>query len=189
VKRISQLVLIVLSVAVMSSCATWKRIDSRTVVGPKKRFSVEIPKGWMHYSADKKAVTVTRDGMAIQMIRVGFWSHDRSFKALKKKSNAEMLPSELAELVVAMIRKSRFTKNAKIIENRPVNIVGRQGFRVKLAFKNDKGLRFRRDIYGFAVKDGIYFLMYQAPKLHFYSKHKQAFDKAVSSFKLHSVKK
>jgi len=188
-KTYIQFLLLILCVSFLSSCATWKRIGDKAVIGPKNRFSVELPKGWMRYSADKKAITATRDGLSLQMIRIGFWPHKKSHKSLKKKTSDTMLPSELAELVVAMIRKSSSTKNAKIVENKPMKLVGKQGFKVKLAFKNTKGLRFKRDIYGFATKEGIYFLMYQAPVLHFYPKHKHAFDAAVSSFKLTAKKK
>ena len=174
----------VLTAGVLPGCAMWERVGDRPLVGPDKHFSVSVPKGWMHYKIDSKAVTVTRDGLPLQMIRVGFWPHSKSFKVLNKRSSADMLPSELAELVVAVIRKSYATKNARIIENKPVRIAGYHGFAVKIRFKNARGLRYKRDIYGFATKEGIYFLMYQAPELYYYPRTRSVFASAVDSLKV-----
>lgn len=174
--------IVILSVATLGGCVTmWAKPD-KPVNAPSNRFSVKLPANWLHFTADRKAVTATKDGLNIQHIRFYFRKHDEAFKAIEKQSNANMLPSELAELAMATMRKGKLTKNAKVLENSPFTLAGHQAFKLIVEFRNEEGLRFRRMVYGFVVKDGVYFMQYQAPVLHFYNRDINDFRLAVSGF-------
>lgn len=173
------------SLSILTACNSRQTISSNgAIYGPERRFSVKLPKDWVIYTQDKKAITVTRDGMGLQFIRVGFWPFANIYQAINKKARADMLPSELAELIIAMTRADEYTKNAKIIENKPYLMQARQGFRIKFRFRNEKGLRYQRDVYGIAGNDGVYFIIYQATVLHYYKATKREFDALLKSFKV-----
>ncbi len=189
INRIVKVLIISTLLLSLSACVkAWTKTD-KPIDGPKKKFNVTLPAGWIWFSIDRKAVTATRDGLNIQSMRFGFWTYEKAFKSLKKKPKSGMLPSELAELIVAVYRKSKLTKNAKILENSPYTIDGNVGFKLRISYNDNHGLRFMRMTYGFGVKDGIYVLSYNAPILLYYNRDLSDFGQAVKTFRVAAKKK
>ncbi len=183
-----QLIIISLSCLILAACNHFKAKDTNEkksqVTGPKKKFTVKLPTDWIRKISDRKSVTASKDGSEYQLIRVSYLSHKKSFKTIKEKSNADMLPSELAELMIAKIRKSKLTRYARIIENKPASIGGKKGFRLKLSFKSPRGEKYLREVYGVTAKKGNYFIIYQAPAKRYFKQHKGDFNKTLESFRL-----
>lgn len=184
VKCLFQSIVLVFFTCSLSGClSTWvkpEKINS----GPGKKFTVSFPDGWIRYRPNRKAVTVTRDGRHVNLMSFGFRTYAKGFKKLKVKPNADTLPSELAEFTLAVLRKSRETRSAEVVENIPASIDGNVGFKLVLSFKDNDGLRIRRVMYGFGSKLGLYYCFYQAPVLFYFNRDMPAFRQALASFKM-----
>lgn len=163
--------------------ATWVKVTKPVTQDPGNTFSVELPINWMHAGFKKDRITVTRDGLAIHQIEAMRIDHDKAFKKLEKKSSDKMLPSELAELLIAEMKANKKMENLVIIKNSPATLDDATGFRLFIEYRNDQGLRFERLIYGLVDKKGFYTLTYQAPVIHYFDRDIETFEKVVSSFK------
>lgn len=197
-KRIAAL--IVLAV-LASGCqqAYWTMTDDLNSVVKTKSFKFTAPEGWVRMSQpgtwDRievdgqiqnlmlETVTTTRDGTRLQAITVTRHYPDTAFPYLKKKSSANMLPPEAADLYVSELRKASGLERLKVISNKPATVGGKQAFRLEMEYKNDDGLRIRILSFGFVDKTGFYTINYRAPYLYYYDRDYKQFISLVHSFK------
>lgn len=163
---------------------TWTRVEQSRMTGPDRAFTIEAPAGWMHAAFVKDAVFLTRDGPAIQFIRVMQTPHARAFPAVKKASEPDMLPSELAELAVAELKADPSRLGLEVVESVPLQVAGHPGFRLHLRFRDEQGLRYEMAVCGFAGKEGLFTLLYHAPTLHYFRSDLPEFERVVSSIRI-----
>lgn len=180
---ITLLALLVIQVSSQAG-SDWRSIPSGKSLKLGDRLLLVPPAGWFHLASDRQGITLTRQGLGLQMIRAGILSHADGFSEINRTSRASILPSELADLMIDKIRKSRATQHARILDSRPFRIKGITGCRVLVSFRSDSGLRFYRLVYGLPGRHGIYFVLYQAPALHYFRRDLQRFEKVVRSLKI-----
>ena len=185
-----------------SGCAVqpyWTLTDDVNVVVKSKSFQFSAPKGWVRKTApttwervkikDKmqtiplESMTATRDGTDIHEVWVTRRFPDTAFPTIQKKSAANMLPLEAADLYVSELRKRSGLERLKVLSNKPTTVNGKQAFQLVMQFKNDDGLRIRVVSYGFVDKTGFYTLNYRAPYLYYYARDLRKFTKLVHSFR------
>ncbi|HEX9473332.1 MAG TPA: hypothetical protein VF931_04040 [Steroidobacteraceae bacterium] len=165
----------------------WKlAVANEPHVNPGRGYAVQFPVGWKFdrlYFSDETGAT--RDGPALQAIFVDFREHKKAFKAIKKESSPDMLPQELAELLVADMTKERGLENVAVQSNEPAMLAGRPGFRLRFEYKLpvDRGaVRMREVVVGTAATRGFYLVGYRAPVLYYFDRDLDSFGAAVQSF-------
>lgn len=176
---------IMLLVGMLAGCAaTWVRIDSANAQYRGTHYHVSLPAGWVRFEKDD-TVLLSRDGPDLQRVRVEYRTHDKGFESLKRTSSPGMLPSELADLMIAEIRAASEQKlpSLEVLSNTPVEIGGQTGFALHLRFKTDQGLRVELLIHGFVDERGFYLLSYRAPTLHYFERDRPVFESIASSFR------
>jgi hypothetical protein len=188
--------------AVVGGCAPapyWTLTDDVNKAVKSISFELIVPEGWSRTTTadtwdrimiDDKVQTVllermtaSRDGMGIHAITITRRYPDTAFPAIKKKSTANMLPLEAADLYVSDLRKRTGLERLKVLSNKPAQINGKQGFQLAMEFKNDDGLRIRIVSHGFVDKTGFYTLSYRAPYLYFYERDYADYVRLVRSFR------
>ncbi len=196
---------IVLLLAVLlltSGCATtsyWTMTDDMNRVVESKSFQMTVPEGWVRTTEPEtwerieiddemrllllESMVVTRDGMGIHTISVTRRYPETAFATIKKKSNANMLPLEAAELYVSELRKRSGLERLEVLSNKPATVDGKQAFQLVMQYKNDNGLRIRIMSYGFVDRTGFYTINYRAPYLYYYDRDFADFTKLVNSFR------
>jgi len=179
-----------LTVLMLAACAGEPtRVDTGRTEAPDKSYSIELPLGWIRSATPGKDLVVSRDGYALDMIVVSHRKLDRAYPKTKKAAATTMLPFELAELEIAEAKSQGPQLAAlNVVENEPVVLSGKDGFRVKVSYRNDLGLEIHHVIYGLADKTGYYTLEYRAPRLHYFDKYYPDFEKTASSFQLVAAK-
>lgn len=177
----------------------WTLTDDMNRVVKSTSFEVTVPEGWVR-STDPatwerveidnevqtimlESVSVTRDGPGIHGIGITRRYHDTAFPTLKKKSNANMLPPEVADLYVSELRKRSDLERLTVLSNKPAKVANKQAFQLEMEYKNDDGLRIRILTYGFVDKTGFYTISYRAPYLYYYKRDYKEFTKLVGSFR------
>lgn len=175
-----------LVVSLLSGCATssWVKLEESRVTDPEKTFTVNMPVGWMRAPALRSDVLVTRDGVGVQFIKVAKRTHKMAFPRIKKESKADMLPNELAELIIAEIKSGQEMSAVEVISNQPTGIGQKTGVRLHLQMKNKEGLRYQMVVYALVDKGGVYEITYRAPVLHYFNRDLPTFEGAVQSFRL-----
>lgn len=182
--RMLQLTCLLLLAVLATGCAVWARIDEPLVDGPAKAFQLELPVGWIRAGFATDRVLVTRDGTGVQFIEAMQLTHKQAFSDLKEQTRADMLPTELAELIIAQVKSRPGVSDLEVVSNAPATVAETTGFRLHVQMKNSQGLTYERVVYGFVDAAGFYRLTYQAPSLHYFKRDLSLFERAVKSFRL-----
>ncbi len=180
-----RIVAVVILSLLLSACNTWQRIDESSSVIETEKYTVKMPVGWVQLKVNNHLL-VTRDGPDLQKIQITVSESAKAFEAIEKSSSEVLLPSELAELYIADLRKQH--KNGlpslEVLSNSPTTVDGHAGFQLLLRYKTDNGLFYNQRVTGFATKDSFYCIFYRAPELHYYALDDTSFDEVVHDFKM-----
>jgi hypothetical protein len=188
--------------ALVGGCAQapyWTVTDDANRVLKSTSFEMTVPAGWTRTTTadtweqvkvdDKpqtlllEQVTASRDGVSLQAITVTRRYADTAFPTIKKKTRADMLPIEAADLYVSELRKRYGLERLRVVSNKPTQINGHPGFELVMEFKNDDGLRLRIVSNGFVDKTGFYTINYRAPVLYYFERDYADYTKLVRSFR------
>jgi hypothetical protein len=138
----------------------------------------------MSFGKDSNNILISRDGPALQFITLETATHEKAFEKIKEVSDGSMLPSELAELTIALIKTQQNSTSVEVVENKPIVISGNDGFRLHVSFENQKGLNYEGVIYGVADNEKVFLLSFYATQIHYFPRDLPVFEKLVSSFRL-----
>jgi hypothetical protein len=167
-----------------------QRVEQPHTEGPDKAFSADLPQGWIKQIApDRKSLLVSRNGFLLEVVVFTRRPLKEAFPKLKKPATSEMLPAELAELEIAETKLQDTFKGAlNVLENEPAEISGEQGYKLRVSYKNTRGLEIQRVTYGFADSAAYYRIHFTAPKLYYFDTYYPDFEKIVQSFRLTAKK-
>lgn len=177
----------------LAGCALWIPTG-----GPYKsaaiQFSAELPQGWMRLNEEalarqEKNLLITRDGVLLQTIRISRYPVNEPVKTAQKYFRKDMLPQELAEVVLDNIASAPGVLNFEVMENAPAQIDGISAFRLVFTYKNKEGLRYKSVCYGFISGQWVYRLQYSAPQRYYFEKDLAAFARVAETFRLDSAGK
>lgn len=174
-----QLVILILG----SSCAPWSMVGGK-YASDRDSYQVELPQGWRKQEFSREGLIITKDGMALQRVTIGRHPIDKDVPHTKRKLAKEMLPQEVAELIIDDFRSIQRISNLNILENIPVQVGGNPGFKIVYSFQTKDNLRKMGTYYGVLHKESLYFLMYEAPARHYFNRDQQTFEKIKESFKI-----
>jgi hypothetical protein len=161
------------------------RVDTPQTTATDKSYTVDLPVGWIRQFTETGELLASRDGFLLQTILVEKRPIKQAFPKTKKEAAETMLPSELAERAIAELKATSELLGAlTVIENEPALVSDREGFRLKVAYKTERGVEVLREVVGVADKTRYYQLTYFAPKLHYFEKYQPDFANTVESFKL-----
>ncbi len=176
--------------SLIGGCAStnWAKLEESRFADPEETFTVNVPVGWMRAPV-RDGVTVTRDGIGLQFIKVAKHEHKTAFPRIKKESKADMLPNELAELIIAEIKSNEQMSGLEVISNQPTGIGQTVGVRLHVQMKNRDGLRYQMVMYALVDKHGFYEISYRAPVLYYFQRDLSIFEQTAQSFRLTGKKK
>jgi hypothetical protein len=177
-------VALVVATLALAGCQTaaWTRLDNPEAIAVAKSTRAFVPPaGWVRWNNATSGVVVTRDGTPIQYIRAAEMSHDEAFLAIRKKSNADLLPNELAELLIAARKAMPGMSGLVVKSNEPATFGGLDGVRLGLAYRDERGASFDHLMYAAAETEGVFMIEYHALSKHYFARDLPAFEKAVAS--------
>lgn len=199
IKKVLALIALALITSGCAQTAFWTMTDDVNRVVKSTSFQMSVPEGWVRTTKPitwerieidgepqtilLESMAVTRDGLGLHAITVTRHYPDTSFPTIKRKSVANMLPPEVADLYVSELRKRSGLERLKILSNKPAKINGKPAFQLVMQYKNEDGLRIRIVSYGFVDKTGFYTINYRAPYLYYYNRDYKEFTNVVRSFK------
>jgi hypothetical protein len=168
----------------LAGCMTpWTKVEESRQTSADGSFAIDAPVGWVRFTMNRDQLLITRDGSTIQFISVALRPHDKAFEKIKRKSDENLLPTELADLTVAELRTQPILQNIEIIDNQPRAVGGRPGFALHLQYRTERGAPFDRVVYGAAFKDGVLFFTYNALHIYYFERDRAVFDQVVASYK------
>lgn len=163
-------------------CAAWVKVGGLYKSEPHN-FSVELPSGWMRLNT-RDRLYITRDGVLLQNIMIERLNIEKPLEHTKKKFSKDMLPQEVADVVLDNISSDQTVLNFEVLENIPARISGFPGFKVVFTYKNKDGLRLKSISYGFVTNEWFYGIRYTAAHRYYFDKDLKTFERVFESFKL-----
>jgi hypothetical protein len=176
-------ILYLLLIFFLWGCATWVAVGGKYTMS-SQNFEVQLPTGWRKYEVVKDALLITQDGLALQQIRISRMQIDKELNHTKKKFSKEMLPPEVAEVVIDNFRSNPNIINQKIIENDPAQIGGYSGYKFVFSYQTKKGLTKKGINYGFISGNWFYEIIYEAAERYYFEKDISAIENVKDSFRL-----
>lgn len=167
---------------VLIGCIFWTSARSADEYS-STHFSVDLPQGWRQVNTNKYLL-LTKDGPFLQYVLIQRRPIDQAFKHTKKKLKKEMLPHEVAQVIIDEIFSDRQILEFNVIENIPVTINERDGFKLLFTYKNKKGSSFKTAYYGLIQGDAFYNLRYNAALQNYFDKDIKTFQIILNSFRL-----
>lgn len=177
------LVSAVLMVCFLAGCGTWSTVGGDYKDG-SMNLTVVFPMQWHRLKNTTDQVVITRDGLPLQQIRVARFGLDKELPNTKKKVTREMLPQEVAEILIDDLNSDFDLANKQILENIPETIDGFSGFKFAYTFQTNSGLKKKAIAYGFVAGNWVYIISYVAPVRYYFGKDIQTFEKVRETFKL-----
>jgi hypothetical protein len=176
--RLSALLLLL----ALSACAPWSAVDpdSRTVT-VKTDFTLEAPLGWVRRNYDVYDVFLSRDGPLLNLIAIDREKHERELARTKRATTPDLLPHEVAELVIAEQKASESRGAFSVLSNRPARIGGKPAVRVHTRWKTERGLPIERLTYAMVDQKGRLSFIYEAPGLVYFPKGLADFEAMMKS--------
>jgi len=159
----------------------WSKVGGQ-YFDDSQNFYVELPNGWKK-SNRVNYLLVTRDGALLQNIIITSLEIDKGLEYTKKKLKKDMLPQEVAEVIIDDLTSNPNVLNLVVIENTPAKISGHQGFKLLFTFRNREGVKYKSVYYGFIAGGKFYGIRYTAAERYYFDKDIETFEKIVKSFK------
>ena len=177
--------LAVLLLALLSACTSWETMDGdNAVIKIKDSYSLCAPQGWVRAPHMAGDVFLSRDGPGLNRITANLQEHDKDLPNTKRKTRADMLPQDFAELLIAEMRAADATANLEVLSNKPVQVDGRFAVRLLVRWKNERGLPLERLIYAILTPKGRLLLVYEAPGLVYFPKGLDDFEAMIKTVRL-----
>lgn len=177
----SRSIIALLLAVALSGCAVWTRLDG----GPVSHAGVAIvaPADWVHLSAKKDGLLITKDGILIQSIQLDYLEGDKIFPKSKQSFVKGTPAQDLAQRVVGELRQAPGMSGLEVKQVEPAMVAGRAGFRALTEWKNERGATYQRIVAGAEVDGGLLLVQYQALKRFFFSRDLPEFERVLLSVK------
>ena len=146
-------------------------------------FSVDLPQGWRQINTNKYLL-ITKNDPFLQYVLIQRRPIDQAFKHTRKKLKNEMLPHEVAQVIIDEIFSDHHILDFNVIENIPASIDGHEGFKLLFTYKDKKGSSFKTVYYGLIQGDAFYNLRYNAVQKDYFDKDIETFQIILDSFRL-----
>jgi hypothetical protein len=168
----------------LAGCAPPWRVIPKSEVASGQTYKVDLPAGWMQNEARKDVLFISLFGPALQGIEIREAPPAEAFKKIHETVAPGILPSELAELKLALIKNELSPQRVVLLENKPALIDGHQGYRLQVKYENSRGLGYEAVVYGFTARDQVYMIRYYGTSLYYFPHDLPVFEGLVKSFRL-----
>jgi hypothetical protein len=173
-------IIFIILLCVIGGCATWHPVNGRLGT---ENYVVEIPQGWMKYDSGA-TVMISRDGPYLQYVLLQERPLNQPFRHTRKRLTDDMLPHEMAQVIIDDLSSDRAVKNLMVIDNAPTVVDGYDAFRLIYSYQTAQGLSMKTAYYGFLHDHTYYSLRFTAPQRHYFEQDIQTFESILSNFRL-----
>jgi hypothetical protein len=173
---------ILLLTLALAACTPWTAVDpnSRNIT-IKDDYTLVAPLGWVRRNYDIYDVFLSRDGPLLNFIAGTREKHDRELARTKRTTQPDLLPQEVAELVIAEQKAGESRGAFTVLSNRPASIGGKPAVRVHTRWKTERGLPIERLTYAMVDQKGRLAFIYEAPGLVYFPKGLADFEAMMKS--------
>ena len=148
----------------------------------KSGFSLVLPAGWTRVNQEERLM-ITRDGTSLQFIGVALYKIGVPLKHTKKIFEKEMLPQELAGILIDDLSSAGNIASVEVLENVPARLGDVEGFRVVCRIRFKDGMNRKCAFYGAMRGDQVYDVYFNAAARHYFDRDLGIFEEVARSFR------
>lgn len=178
-----KLTLFVLTLAtVLVSCAPQWHTVTKSVVDKKAGAIIAAPNGWKFMEVDNK-ILFTPDSPDLGLLVYQVLPVSKPMKFTKQIIQKNMLPEDLAAIVIDNYQLNQSLTQFKILDNSPEFLAGGEGFRLTSEFKSSDGNPMKMITVGVSQETNSIVIEYSAPKRVYFDKFKPEIETILSKLK------
>ncbi len=179
------LLLIVSIIFLLSGCAGWKNVSGVQKINSQKITLNLNDKNWHAFDDEiSQMYTLTKDGVTLQQIFIKKSPLNKALLSSKKSIQKDILPHELAELIIEDLKLANEMKSFKVLVNKPDQIDSKDAVQIISQVKDEFDNLIKINSTYFIYDDSLYSLSYLAPNQYFYNKDIEKFQDIKKSIKL-----
>ncbi|RJQ87123.1 MAG: hypothetical protein C4519_01200 [Desulfobacteraceae bacterium] len=171
---------VVLMIGLNGCSAVWEPVRGRI---ESSRWSVQAPEGWMRFVAPTYEM-LSKDGPYLQYIFIQERPVSAAFKYTQQHIEADMLPHELARVVIDNLQGDPQISGFTLLANSPAQIGGKAGFKLVYTHQDRQGLDMKTIYYGTVHSDRFLNLRYTAAQRHYFNVDMYTFEQVFKSLRL-----
>lgn len=183
-QQLKNLILIVILSVVFSGCAKWQSVSG--IQTPSLETITIDLKDQKWQALDFKAVDtyfLTKDGLALQEIHIKRVPLNTALAQSKKEIPNDILPHELAELIIENLKLANSMNAYKIISNKPDKVDSQNGVQIISELKDDFNNLIKINSTYFILDKKLYIVTYSAPNQYFYQRDLKNYQNIKKSIK------
>ena len=164
-------------------CSLWVPVGGK-YVSAEHQFETELPVSWRRMDSTRDGLILTRDGLSLQAVKIMRNPLGQELPFTKRKLIKGMLNQEASEIIIDDFRSNQSMSNFQILENVPVELSGYPGFKIVYSFQTKENLKKSGIYYGSLVDQWHYYLLFEAPSRHYFSRDQPSFEQVKTTFKI-----
>ncbi|MDA8141509.1 MAG: hypothetical protein M0036_22935 [Desulfobacteraceae bacterium] len=145
-------------------------------------WSVQVPDGWMRLTTPTYEM-LSKDGPYLQYILIQERPISEGFHATGQKMDTQMLPNELAQVVIDTIQVDRQIRDLYVLSAVPAMIGGRQGFKLIYTYLDQNSVEMKTIHYGALFPPYYFNLRYTAAARHYFDADENTFEQVAGSMR------
>lgn len=168
-------------VLLLAGCATvWQPVQGRLETAT---WSIQVPDGWVRLTTPGYEM-LSKDGPYLQYILIQETPIDKGFRYTRRVVTQDMLPHEMAGVVMDNLRADPQIMDLVLAENAPAMIGGQPGFKLVYSYQDRQGVAMRTIYYGTTNGARFFNLRYTATERHYFAVDRDAFEQVAKSLHL-----
>lgn len=164
-------------------CSLWVPVGGK-YVSNDSFFEVELPAGWRRAYSTRDGLTMTRDGLSLQSVRIVREPFDKELPFTRRKLEKNMLPQEVAEIIIDNFRSNQNISNFQVGENQPATVGGYPGFKIIYSYQAKENLKKQGIHYGALIDQWLYRVFLEAPARHYFPRDLSILERVKDTFKV-----
>lgn len=177
---LTSLLAVMVIIGLTGCAAHWEPVHGRL---DASRWSIQAPEGWMHYAAPTYEM-LSRYGPYLQYIFIQELPLSAGFTHTRQHLAPDMLPHEMARVIVDDLRADTNISNFSLMANAPVLVGGRPGFKLVYSYRDPQGVAMKTIYYGTVNAAYFFNLRYTAAQRHYFASDLLAFRRVLESLRI-----
>lgn len=161
-------------------CATYSNAP-KSFSHSRTRLTVALPPNWLRFNQSLPTWVLTKDGLQLEIIAISVIRTGEKMKDTDRRYQKGMLPFEIAELSLAILKTKDEVNDLKIDKIELASIAGRDGYSASATFVDGQGLPKKLLLYGAMIDDFVCEFCFAAEESVYFDKYKGDFERLLAS--------
>ncbi|MEW5894945.1 MAG: hypothetical protein AB1650_04195 [Candidatus Omnitrophota bacterium] len=183
-RTFSKIIILVFIISSLAGCMPVTLIQQSNQNYKKSILTAQLPVGWAKIRNFDCLLHMSKDGLTLQNIFISRINIDKELPLTKRKITAQMLPHELAQLIIDETQLNKEFLNLTVLSNEPYTSLPVAAFLIEFKYTNNDFVPYHVKEIGFVQGNYYYQIRYEACEQHYYHDGIKDFDEFLKTLKV-----